>query len=223
MKKIFVEYNAYLSDLYKREENVGKSEKELILENKLYERAYTVTKCGPRSRQKLNLDYTPYYVKPVLSLHGNKLSDIAYFNDDCIGILVNENELETLNVPFSSVYILEQSMVRGAFYKRTVDNIYLMESLDNEELNTLSKEESAYYNNFVNKPKFAKEVNEDGTISLVALHDENSNLKKYVECDENYPESMAELISYLKVNSKENFVAEDLPLRAKKHRRLLKR
>ena len=83
MKKIFVEYNAYLSDLYKREENVGKSEKELILENKLYERAYTVTKCGPRSRQKLNLDYTPYYVKPVLSLHGNKLSDIAYFNDDC--------------------------------------------------------------------------------------------------------------------------------------------
>ena len=115
MKKIFVEYNAYLSDLYKREENVGKSEKELILENKLYERAYTVTKCGPRSRQKLNLDYTPYYVKPVLSLHGNKLSDIAYFNDDCIGILVNENELETLNVPFSSVYILEQSMVRGAF------------------------------------------------------------------------------------------------------------
>ena len=70
-------------------------------------------------------------------------------------------------------------MVRGAFYKRTVDNIYLMESLDNEELNTLSKEESTYYNNFVNKPKFAKEVNEDGTISLVALHDENSNLKKY--------------------------------------------
>ena len=131
--------------------------------------------------------------------------------------------MEKLNVPFSSVYILEQSMDRGAFYKRTVDNIYLMESLDNEELNTLSKEESTYYNNFVNKPKFAKEVNEDGTISLVALHDENSNLKKYVECDENYPESMAELISYLKVNSKENFVAEDLPLRAKKHRRLLKR
>ena len=34
---------------------------------------------------------------------------------------------------------------------------------------------------------------------------------------------MDDLISYLKVNSKENFVAEDLPLRAKKHRRLLKR
>ena len=210
---ILVEYNAYMSSLCKKEKNYGKEEKQLIKENHLMDRVYYINKCNSDKRHKYHLPISSYDIKPILVLKTAGLSDLAY-TGVTIGVEVTEEEYKSMQIPYDRVYFL--SKIRTDYYKRNIDNLFLMEQLSDIELCELEEEEVIYYMNHAKGIRYAKEHNFDGTISLTVINDEASKVKKYYVCDETYPENMESLISYLEINSTENYVEKELPSKKKK-------
>ena len=214
MEKVLIEYNAFIGALYKKEENIGKDEKDLMIEYNLANRVYAISQCGHLYRRKFNLPIGSYIVKPILVFKYGRLSELTYDSTEIIGIEVSKEELSDIKVPYSLIY--EFNDIQGNICKRNIDNIYLMEKLSDLELNGLhNPEDISYYNQYSRGVRYVKEQNPDGTICLTAIHEDGGNLKEYYVCDETYPEGMKELISYLKVNSRETFSEESLPERQK--------
>lgn len=217
MKKLLVDYTAYLSELFKLPENIGKTEKDLIRENNLYVRAYYIQKCGAKICRKCSIPRNSYQIFSILKLNNTTLSE-----EENVAVSITEEELQTLNIAPSNVYELERTHLDG-YYTRQFDNVYLMEELSFEEAMSLdSEEDCSYYNNFASKGvRYVKKQNADGTVSLVVLHDINSKQKTYFKCDEDYPENLKEIVSYLKINSKETYTEEELPTRSTKRKSII--
>ena len=213
MKKIFVDYNSYLSNLFKLKENTCKGENDLLIEYQIYKRVYNIEKCGLKVCHKLRVPINTYFLKPILFNRYRYLSECG----EQIVVEVTKEELAHLSIAFSDIYELENTSYNNYFI-RNVDNLYLIEEIKIEELIKLAdKEAFNYYNEVsVNQIKYVKEYDENNKISLVAIHDINNQSQKYFQCDEEYPEVLKDKISYLKIDSKEKYVEEELPERRNK-------
>ncbi len=226
MKRMFVDYMAYLGNLMQLDENKGLTEKELNKKYNMYERINILTKCSNTYRQKLSLPVGTYQIKPLLHLNNHYISEKTLEENEIVAIEVNQNELNNVKIPYNLIYVL--NMLNKDYYKMKLYNIFTMNKLTDFELENIDDEDVVnYYLKYAKGILYSKEINEDGTISLVKIHNSaekitNSNLC-YI-CDGKYPDKMAEMISYLKEQTNGHYVQNELPEKNKKNifKRILK-
>ncbi len=207
--KHFIEYMAYLGQLMKKEENKGKSEKQLIAEHKLYNKLYKVIKCGSLYRQKLKLPLGTYCISEMINFNGN-ISELTDVFNETIMVEVSKKELETLNVPYTSIYEFE-SLNDNKHFKRKNENLHLIKALSAEEIFYLNANNQSYYLKYAQGPLYKQEITEDKKISLTRIYDPKEIEEGYYICDEDYPEELEEIISYLEMSSDYTFIPKDLP------------
>ncbi len=214
-EKTFVEYMTYLGQLMKKEENKGKSEKQLIAEHKLYNKLYKAIKCSSVYRQKLKLPLGTYYIKELTRFRGN-ISELTDAFDETIMVEVSKKELATLNAPYNAVYEFV-SLNDNKHYKRKNENLFLMHALTQEEVYSLDFDYPVenYYIKYSQGPLYKQEISEDNKISLTKIHDPKDYEAGYYICDEDYPEELKEIIIYLETDSDYTFVQRDLPEKKK--------
>ncbi len=210
--KVYVEYMAYLDNLMKREENIGKDEKELVRLKNLNTKLYSIVKCGDLYRRKLNLPLGTYFVRPLLKLKTQYISDLTSDEVETIAVLVSKEELQELTVPYSSIYELEY--LNNSNYKRRNENIYLMPKLSMEELCSIENEETlAYYNKFSQGLIYSLDEDETGKYSLTRIYSKEKleNINQFYICNEEYPQELKGAIKYLKAIKNETFELQETP------------
>ncbi len=213
----FVEYMAYLGELMKKEENIGKSEVELLREYGLYDKLFTLTKCGENYRRKFNIPNGTYIVDHLLCVNTNNVSNLVEDGNEIVAVLIDNAEYKTLNVLYSSVYDLKQHSNTKYFIRKN-DNVFIMKQLDELEKPSLddNKKASKYYDKYSSGPLYRKEVLEDGKIALTRVFNPDEEvIDGYYICDEDYPEAMASLVEYLEADTNYTFRQQELPIRNK--------
>ncbi len=219
MKRLFVDYMAYLGYLMQLDENKGLTEKDLNKKYNMYERVNILTKCSNIYRQKLGLPLGTYQIKPLLHLNNHYISEKTLEDNEIIAVEINQNELQNITIPYNLIYILK--IINQDYYKLKLYNIFIMNKLSNQELESIEDEKVInYYLKYAKGILYSKEINEDGTISLVKLHNPHENLNNsnlcYI-CDDEYPETLQEIITYLKEQTIGNYIVSDLPIKEKKN------
>ena len=209
-KKVIVEYNAYLGHICTKEENVGKDELELAREYNLRDRAVLISKCGVNIRKKLKLGSNSYFLEPVLRMKSRYLSDVAYGEESVLGIISDEKEAK--DIPFTNIYELEQINNHG-IYRRSIEDIYLLEELSEEEQISLDEIEIEDYLKVENAQRYTLEVASEDKYTLTSLHTNNTNLKSYFKVDDDYPESLKELVRFYKAVAPGVYEKKELPER----------
>ena len=226
MEKTYIEYMAYLSYLMQMKENIGLSEKELIIKYRLYDKVNILVKCSNTLRHKIKA-YAPIYkVIPLLHMQDKYISDLTK-NDDIVAIEITNKELNNLEFPITVIHKLKH--FKNNYYSQEIYNLYIMNRLNELEINSLNNQELRYYEKISKGILYAKEIGEEGNIYLTKLHnpvDEYLENNKHELCyviNEDYPESFSENVEYLKGREDGSFDKAELPFKETHKRRIFRK
>ncbi len=222
-EKTYVEYIAYLSYLFKLEENKNLSEKDISIKYDLFTNAYTVNRCNDNYRKKFNLDSNSYFINPILSMKYRTLSEMALHGNGLVCIEVNDATVLN-SLPQTSIYKFVPQ-IQPDVYAMENAPLYLIPKLNEFEFNMLHPDLQTLYLNYVaNKNKYILEEKENGMVSLVLLHGQmNNNTRQYYMVDENYSPLLESLVSAYKPVSEEDYEKIMLPAREQSKNKALRR
>lgn len=214
-KSIFVDHNAFLSAILKIEENTGKSYDELLEQYHIKERLYSLTPNSHFVRQKTNLPLGSYFIAP---LSEEEYEDMCERNSNhvfTIGIKIDEKEIKNLSIP--DLFIYEVELIAGKYYQRIVHDKLILTYLSDIEIDSLEEAQKQAYLKHVQSTRYTLEYNNNGTVTLEVLHEDNPTKESYYVIDYPYDEQIDEFVTFLKACSNGNYRIEEKPQINKKH------